>query len=64
VVSVEQIDDALQFGAAQSLVTAPATQHFIYDVTPDGKKILLNVVCQQVNQSVTVVTNFPAGLRK
>ena len=64
VVPVKQIDGALQFGAAQSLVTAPATQQFIYDVTPDGKKILLNVVSQQVDQSVTVVTNFPAGLRK
>ena len=64
VVSVKQIDGALQFGAAQSLVTAPATQQFIYDITPDGKKILLNVVSQQVNQSVTIVTNFPAGLRK
>jgi len=64
VVSVKQIDGALQFGAAQSLVAAPATQQFIYDVTPDGKKILLNVVSQQVNQSVTVVTNFTAGLRR
>ncbi len=54
----------LQFGAAQPVATTPATQQFIYDVMPDGKKILLNVVSQQVNHSVTVVTNFTAGLKR
>ncbi len=63
-VPVNETNGALQFGAAQSLVTTPATQQFIYDVSPDGKKILLNVVSQQVNQSVTVITNFTAGLKK
>jgi len=63
-VPVKEANGALQFGAAQSLVTTPATQQFIYDVMPDGKKILLNVVSQQVNQSVTVVTNFTAGFKK
>jgi serine/threonine protein kinase len=63
-VPVSEVNGALQFGAAKALVTAPATQQFIYDVSPDGKKILLNVVSQQVNQSVTVITNFTAGLRK
>jgi serine/threonine protein kinase/Tol biopolymer transport system component len=64
VVSVKDADGALQFGAAQPLVTTPATQQFIYDVSPDGKKILLDVVSQQINQSVTVITNFTAGLKK
>jgi len=63
-VPVKEVDGALQFGAAQALVTTPATQQFIYDVSPDGKKILLNIVAQQVSQSVTVITNFPAGLKK
>jgi Tol biopolymer transport system component len=63
-VPVKEAKGALQFGAAQPLVTTPATQQFIYDVSPDGKKILLNVVSQQVNQSVTVITNFPAGRKK
>jgi eukaryotic-like serine/threonine-protein kinase len=63
-VSVTETNGALQFGAAQALVTTPATQQFIYDVAPDGKKILLNVVSQQVNQSVTVIANFTAGLKK
>jgi Tol biopolymer transport system component len=63
-VPVKEANGALQFGAARPLVTTPATQQFIYDVSPDGKKILLNVVSQQVNQSVTVITNFTAGLKK
>ncbi|HEY1401385.1 MAG TPA: hypothetical protein VF953_07330, partial [Terriglobales bacterium] len=63
-VPVKEANGALQFGAAQPLVTNAATQQFFYDVSPDGKKILLNMVSQQVSQSVTVVTNFSAGLRK
>ena len=63
-VPVTETNGALQFGAAQALVTTPATQQFIYDVAPDGKKVMLNVVSQQVNQSVTVITNFTAGLKK
>jgi len=64
VVPVKEANGALQFGAAQSLVRTPATQQFIYDISPDGKKILLNVVSQQVSQSVTVITNFPAATKK
>jgi Tol biopolymer transport system component len=63
-VPVTESNGALQFGVPQTLATTPATQQFIYDVSPDGKRILLNVVAQQVNQSVTVIANFPAGLRK
>jgi len=63
-VPVKENNGALQFGAAQPLATNSATQQFFYDVSPDGKKILLNVVSQQVSQSVTVVTNFTAGLKK
>jgi serine/threonine protein kinase/Tol biopolymer transport system component len=63
-VAVKEANGALQFGPAQALVTTPATQQFIYDVSPDGKKILLNVVAQQVSQSVTVVSNFAAELKK
>jgi Tol biopolymer transport system component len=63
-VPVKEANGALQFGAPQSLVTNAATQQFFYDVSPDGKKILLNVASQQVSQSVTVVTNFTTGLKK
>jgi hypothetical protein len=63
-VPVKEANGALQFGAAQPLVTNAATQQFFYDVSPDGKKVLLNMASQQVSQSVTVVTNFAAGLKK
>jgi hypothetical protein len=56
---------ALQFGTPQTLVgnwTVPGTP--LYDVSPDGKKILLDRVPQQVSQSVSLVTNFTAGLKK
>jgi hypothetical protein len=33
-------------------------------VTRDGKKILLDRISQQVNQSVTVVTNYASELKK
>ena len=64
VVPVAETKGALQFGSAQALFTTPASQQIIYDVSPDRKKILMNLVSQQVSQSVTVVTNFPAGLKK
>jgi eukaryotic-like serine/threonine-protein kinase len=63
-VSVKEANGALQFGAAQPLVTNAATQQFFYDVSPDSKKILLNIASQQVSQSVTVVANFTTGLKK
>jgi serine/threonine protein kinase/Tol biopolymer transport system component len=63
-VPVKEANTALQLGTAQPLVTNGATQQFFYDVSPDGKKILLNMASQQVSQSVTVITNFTAGLKK
>lgn len=65
-VEVNENKGALQFGAAKKLfgdVTWSAPQAF-FDVTPDGKKILLNWIVQQVAQSVTVVTNFSSELKK
>ena len=62
-VPVKDVGGALQFGTPQRLVSSgtwSAPQVF-YDVAPDGKKILLNRVAQQVNQSITVVTNFAAA---
>jgi eukaryotic-like serine/threonine-protein kinase len=64
-VPVNAAGSALQFGIPQTLVsnwTVPSVP--IYDLSPDGKKILLDRVPQQVSQSVTVVTNFTAGLKK
>jgi hypothetical protein len=52
-------------GAAQTLASISMSHQVgFYDVIPDGKKILLNPVAQQVSQSVSVVTNFTARLKK
>ena len=63
-VSVKETGSALQFGAAQTLVSNWSAPNVFYDISPDGKKILLDRVSQQVSQSVTVVTNFTVALKK
>jgi hypothetical protein len=55
---------ALQFGAPQRFVNTWSAPQVVYDVSPDGKKFLLDRVEQQGSQSFTVVTNFTAGLKK
>jgi Tol biopolymer transport system component len=63
-VPVKEVDNTLQFGPAQQLVSNTSSQQFFFDVAPDGKKILLNVISQQVNQSITVVANWTEDLKK
>jgi Tol biopolymer transport system component len=63
-VPVKEVGGALQFGTAQQLVSNWSAPQVFYDVSPDGKKILLDRISQQVSQSVTVVTNFTQGLKK
>jgi serine/threonine protein kinase len=63
-VPVTNAGGSLQFGVAQKLITNWSAPQVFYDVSPDGKKFLLDRVEQQVSQSVTVVTNFTAGLKK
>jgi serine/threonine protein kinase/Tol biopolymer transport system component len=63
-VPVTSAGGSLQFGTAQKLITNWSAPQVFYDVSPDGKKFLLDRVAQQVSQSVTVVTDFTAGLKK
>lgn len=64
-VPVKETSGALQFGAPQTLVHQWTVLSIpFYSVTPDGKRILLERVSQQVNQPVTLITNFTAGLKK
>lgn len=63
-VPVAEIGNALQFGSANTIVNNWSAPQVFFDVSPDGKKILLDRVSQQVSPSVTVVTNFTAGLKK
>jgi hypothetical protein len=63
-VPVKEVGEGLQFGSAETLVSNWSSPQVFYDLTPDGKRILLDRISQQVNQSVTVVTNFTGGLKK
>lgn len=64
-VPVKEIGGALQFGVPQTLVSKwTVVNQPLYDVAPDGKKILLDRVAQQVTQPLTVVTNWMAELKR
>jgi Tol biopolymer transport system component len=63
-VPVKEVDGALQFGATQTLISGWSAPDVFFDVSPDGKRILLDRISQQVSQSVTAVTNFTAALKK
>jgi eukaryotic-like serine/threonine-protein kinase len=64
--SVTQVGNALQFGAPHRLIgtNSYSAPEVFYDVSPDGRKILIDRVSQQVGQEITVVTNFASELRK
>ena len=64
-VPVKDLGNTLEFGARQTLIsqwTVLSTP--FYSVFPDGQKLLMERVSQQVSQPLTVVTNFTAQLRK
>ena len=63
-VPLNEAGDALQFGTPQLLVPTWSAPAVFYDVSPDGKKILLDKVSQQVNPTMTVVTNYAAALKR
>ena len=64
-VPVKAEGDALQFGAPQTLITRTNTATVpSFAMSPDGKQILVERLSQQVNQSVTLVTNFAEGLNQ
>jgi eukaryotic-like serine/threonine-protein kinase len=63
-VPVKEVSNALQFGAANAIVSHWSSPSVFYDVMPDGKKILLDRIEQQVSQSVTVVSNFTQALQR
>ncbi|HEV2117052.1 MAG TPA: protein kinase [Terriglobales bacterium] len=63
-VPVKEVSNALQFGAANAMVSHWSSPSVFYDVMPGGKKILLDRIEQEVSQSVTVVTNFTQALQR
>ena len=62
--SVQEAGSTLRIGDTHKLVSRWVAPDVFYDVSPDGKKILLDRVQQEVSQSVTVVTNFASALKK
>ncbi len=64
-VPVKAAGGALQFGTPQAIANRVTIVSVpFYDVSSDGKQILLEQLAQQVSQSVTVVTNFAGALKK
>jgi serine/threonine protein kinase len=65
-VPVSEAGSALQFGTPKVMIPSAnwSAPSVFFDLTPDGKKILLDRVEQQVTQSVTIVTNFTSTLKK
>jgi eukaryotic-like serine/threonine-protein kinase len=64
-VPVKDTGGALQFGTPQTIVSQWTILTIpFYNAVPDGKRFLLERVSQQVNQPVTLITNFTAGLKK
>jgi hypothetical protein len=61
---VSRQNDTLEFGSPEQLAANLSSQLFFYDVASDGKKILLNSISEQVNQSISVVTNWTQELKK
>ncbi|MGE5206594.1 MAG: protein kinase domain-containing protein [Chlamydiota bacterium] len=63
-VSVSEERDAIRFGAPTLLFASPSTQQSLFDVTPDNKKISIDVISQQTSQPLTIIINWMAGLKK
>lgn len=64
-VAVNEQGDQLQFGSPQTLIRNINVANVpFFDVSPDGKRILLNRLSEQSKQSVTLVTNFTEELKK
>ena len=62
-VPVKEVAGALQLGTPEAVVKNWAAPDPYYQVSSDGKKILLYRVSQQVSDAVTVVTNFASALK-
>jgi hypothetical protein len=62
---VSAVNGSLQFGSPQVYGTVLVTfQQFFYDVSKDGKKVLLNSISEQGTQSMSIIANWPVTLNK
>ncbi len=63
-VPVAESAGTLKFGPPRPVIRNWSAPNVFYDISPDGQRVLLPRVSQQINQSVTLVTNFTADLKK
>ena len=64
-VSVQEGGGALQFGAPHTVVSQWTILTIpFFSVSPDGNRFLMERVSQQVNQPITLITNFTSALKK
>ena len=63
-VAVAETGAGIQFGLPQTLLVNPNAQNPYFAGAPGGKKFLLNRVIQQTNQPITLISNWPAELKK
>jgi len=64
-IPVKETVGALQFGVPQTLVSQWTVLTIpFFSISSDGKRLLLERISQQVNQPLTLITNFTANLKK
>ena len=64
-VAVNEAGGALEFGAPQTVISPWTNLNLpFFSVSPGGKRVLMERVSQQVNQPITLITNFTANLKK
>ena len=64
-VSVQEGGGALQFGSPHTVVSQWTILTIpFFSVSPDGNRFLMERVSQQVNQPITLITNFTSALKK
>jgi Tol biopolymer transport system component len=63
-VAVSQTGGDIHFGPPQKLFDNPNAQNPIVNVAPGSKKFLVARVIQQTNQPITIISNWPAELKK
>lgn len=61
-------DSAFQVGSVRSLFETRArvniNRRYMYDVSADGQRFLINTLVEQALQPITLVVNWAAGLRQ
>jgi Tol biopolymer transport system component len=63
-VAINESGGRIQFGSPQTLFANPNAQNPYFDAAPGAKKFILNRIAQQTNQPITLISNWPAELKK